>query len=67
MKRQRVTEAEVLSAIRSSGGKDVSDVQFLVLESDGTISAALLSGTARTAQSVDGDYNSGPDIGALPN
>lgn len=44
MKRQRVTRDEALSAIRSAGGEDVADVQFLVLESDGTISAALLSG-----------------------
>lgn len=65
MKRQRVTEAEVLSAIRSSGGKDVSDVQFLVLESDGTISASLLSGAAKSDRSLDAGHHSGS--GAFPN
>jgi len=64
MKRQRVTEAEALSAIRSSGGRNISDVQFLVLESDGTISASLLSGTTKTNRSVDADHHSGS--GALP-
>lgn len=41
MKRERVTEDEALSAVRSSGGKDVTDVDYLVLESDGTISCSL--------------------------
>lgn len=41
LRRERVTEDEALSAIRASGGDTVSDVEFLVLESDGTISAAL--------------------------
>lgn len=41
LKRERVTEDEALGAIRSSGGSAVSDVEFLVLESDGTISASL--------------------------
>lgn len=39
MKRERITESEALSAIRSAGGHDVEDVDYLVLESDGTISA----------------------------
>lgn len=43
MKRERVTQDEVLSAIRSSGGRDVADVSYLVLESDGSISCSLLS------------------------
>jgi len=41
MKRERVTEDEALSAIRSAGGEDVAEVDYLVLESDGTISASL--------------------------
>lgn len=41
MKRERVTQDEVLSAIRSSGGHDVADVDYMVLESDGTISCSL--------------------------
>lgn len=42
MKCERVTEAEALSAVRSAGGQDIGSVKYLVLESDGTISAALL-------------------------
>jgi uncharacterized membrane protein YcaP (DUF421 family) len=45
MKKERVTEDEALSAIRSAGGSDVADVASLVLESDGTISATLQTGT----------------------
>ena len=41
MKRERVTEDEALAAVRSSGGRDVSDIENLVLESDGSISASL--------------------------
>ena len=41
MHEQRVTEGEAMSAIRAAGGNGVEDVAFLVLESDGTISAAL--------------------------
>lgn len=42
MKRERVTQEEALSAVRSAGGRDIRSVKYLVLESDGTISAALL-------------------------
>lgn len=39
MRRERVTEDEVMSAVRSSGGgRDLSAVEAVVLESDGTIS-----------------------------
>jgi uncharacterized membrane protein YcaP (DUF421 family) len=41
MKRQRVTESEALSAVRSAGGNSIADVEFLVLESDGTLNASL--------------------------
>ncbi len=41
MKRERVTADEVLSAIRSSGGHEVTDAQTVVLESDGTLSVSL--------------------------
>jgi uncharacterized membrane protein YcaP (DUF421 family) len=44
MKKQRVTRDEAQSAIRSAGGESVTDISYLVLESDGTISAALRSG-----------------------
>jgi uncharacterized membrane protein YcaP (DUF421 family) len=43
MRRERVTEDETLSAIRAAGGRDVGDVAFLVLESDGSLNATLRS------------------------
>jgi Predicted membrane protein len=44
MKRERVTREEALSAVRSAGARDIESVQYLVLESDGTISAAIRQG-----------------------
>ena len=41
MRRERITVAEALSAIRSSGGQSVADADTVVLESDGTISVSL--------------------------
>lgn len=41
MRRERVTEEEVLVAIRSSGGRQLEDAQIVVLESDGSLSAIL--------------------------
>lgn len=41
MKEERVTREEVLSAIRSSGGHEISDADTVVLESDGTLSVSL--------------------------
>ncbi|MBJ7535333.1 DUF421 domain-containing protein [Rhodomicrobium vannielii ATCC 17100] len=41
MRQSRITEGEALSAVRSSGGRHISDVETLILESDGTISASL--------------------------
>ena len=38
MRRERVTEDEVISAIRSSGGGDLASTEAVILESDGTIS-----------------------------
>ena len=38
VRQQRLTEAEVLQAIRSSGAGDVASVAAVVLESDGTLS-----------------------------
>jgi uncharacterized membrane protein YcaP (DUF421 family) len=46
MKRERITEDEALSAIRAAGGGDVGEVSFLVLESDGTISASFRPGSS---------------------
>lgn len=41
MKRQRVTPGEALGAIRDAGGRDVAAVDYVILESDGTLSAGL--------------------------
>ncbi len=41
MRRERVTQAEMLGAIRNQGGLDISDVENLVLESDGTLSVVF--------------------------
>lgn len=49
MRHERVTKDEAVSAIRSAGGRDVKDVAFLVLESDGTIYASLLPSRGGTA------------------
>jgi len=41
MKAARITRAEAQSAVRASGGRDVADVEALILESDGTLSVRL--------------------------
>ena len=41
MKRERITEDEALSAVRSAGGSDVARVDLLILESDGTLSVVF--------------------------
>ncbi len=41
MQRERITRDEAMSAVRANGGDDLSDVEFLILESDGTISVCL--------------------------
>jgi uncharacterized membrane protein YcaP (DUF421 family) len=41
LRQQRVTQEELLAAIRTSGGAELSDAAFVVLESDGTLSAVL--------------------------
>lgn len=42
--RERVTREEAMSAARSAGARDIESVRYLVLESDGTISAAIRQG-----------------------
>ena len=37
----RITRDEALSVVRAQGGREIEDVAFLVLESDGTISVRL--------------------------
>jgi uncharacterized membrane protein YcaP (DUF421 family) len=41
MRRERLTDEEILSAIRSQGGHAVDDAETVILESDGTVSVAL--------------------------
>lgn len=41
MKQERVTEDEVISAVRASGARDISAVDYAILESDGSINVGL--------------------------
>ncbi|MBS9720899.1 DUF421 domain-containing protein [Tianweitania sp. BSSL-BM11] len=41
MRKERVTQDETLSAIRSSGGRSIEDVEAVILESDGSLSVIL--------------------------
>lgn len=41
MKQERITHDEVMSAARSAGASDVGQVDYAVLEGDGTISVAV--------------------------
>jgi uncharacterized membrane protein YcaP (DUF421 family) len=45
MRGERITEQEVLAAIRSKGFSDLHEVEALVMETDGTFSAAERSAT----------------------
>lgn len=44
LRAQRVTEAEVMAALRGQGIRDMGDVEAVVLETDGSISAVTGSG-----------------------
>ena len=44
MRRERITQAEALGAIHQSGGRGVDEVDFLILEADGSITARLRQG-----------------------
>ncbi|MBA4803521.1 MAG: DUF421 domain-containing protein [Brevundimonas sp.] len=41
MRRERVTEDEVMSAVRNSGGREIGEVEVVILESDGTLTAVM--------------------------
>jgi uncharacterized membrane protein YcaP (DUF421 family) len=41
LRAERVTRDEALGAVRAAGGRDVEDADFVILESDGTMSVAL--------------------------
>lgn len=45
LRSERVTREEAMGAIRSHGGRDVEEVEFLILESDGTMSVGLMPAT----------------------
>lgn len=41
LRRERVTEEELHAAVRERGGRDVSEAQVILLETDGTLTAIL--------------------------
>lgn len=51
MQRERITEGEILSAVRANGGTEAGDAALVVLESDGTIS--VISGDDASASDTD--------------
>jgi uncharacterized membrane protein YcaP (DUF421 family) len=50
MRHERITRAEVLSAIRANGGQRVEEASLVTLESDGTISVSLSENEALPAR-----------------
>ncbi|HEV7367589.1 DUF421 domain-containing protein [Arenibaculum sp.] len=46
LRAERVTEVEILAALRSQGVADLSDVEAVVLETDGTLSAVKGEGAS---------------------
>jgi uncharacterized membrane protein YcaP (DUF421 family) len=45
LRAERVTRDEALGAVRSAGGRGVEDAEFVILESDGTMSVGLRAQT----------------------
>lgn len=41
LKRERITEEELLSAVRDAGGRDLSQAEVVILEGDGALTAIL--------------------------
>lgn len=54
MRRERITEGEVMSAIRSGGGNALDDAHTVILESDGTLSVSLRPSGEQTAGQASG-------------
>jgi uncharacterized membrane protein YcaP (DUF421 family) len=54
MRAQRVTRAEVVAALRSSGVAEPGQVAAVVLETDGSLSVVPEAGTVDALQSADG-------------
>lgn len=48
MRRERITESEVVGALRSSGVGDISEAEAAVLESDGSVSVVTSSAAERS-------------------
>ena len=48
MRRERITESEVVAALRSSGVGDISEAEAAVLESDGLVSVVTSSAAGRS-------------------
>jgi uncharacterized membrane protein YcaP (DUF421 family) len=49
MDQERITRADVLGAVRASGAREISAVDYAILESDGSISVGLRRGADRQA------------------
>ncbi len=60
MRKERVTEVEVLQAIRSEGGGTVEDVAAVVLETDGSFSVLIGEDRLTAARNVTQFDNSPP-------
>lgn len=41
LRRERITEDELLTAVRDSGGRDLADAEVVILEADGALTAIL--------------------------
>ena len=54
MRAQRVTRAEVVAALRSSGAAEAGQVAAVVLETDGSLSVIRDAGEAGGIGTVDG-------------
>lgn len=52
MRRERITEGEILSAVRANGGTEAKYATLVVLESDGTVS--VITGDEVSASDADG-------------
>lgn len=59
MRRQRITESEVLAAVRSSGQGDVEGVQAVVLENDGSLSVIPRDGERGRVSGMSADERAG--------
>lgn len=64
MKHQRITQEEVDSAIRAGGASSISEVEGVVLESDGTISVLTGAAPQNLPQQEGGPRHSSPDAPA---